>query len=180
MLPLTEPQATLDRRVAEARFHRLYSEYGREVMAYALRRTVDAEDAADVVSETFLVAWRRAAEVSPGPEACLWLFGVARRTLANQRRGQRRRDRLAQRLRQDLAAASPAFAEPERESEAVRSALERLSPEDREILRLTSWEELAPAQAARVLEISAVAARSRLHRARRRLRRELNQAKEGA
>jgi DNA-directed RNA polymerase specialized sigma24 family protein len=50
-----------------------------------------------------------------------------------------------------------------------------LSDEDRELLLLVSWEELSPGEAARVLDISSLAARSRLHRARRRLRTLLEQ-----
>jgi DNA-directed RNA polymerase specialized sigma24 family protein len=107
MQVMTDSDQKLDRRLAETRFRRLYAEHGREVLAYALRRTADAEDAADIAAETFLVAWRRTGEVPAGAEARLWLYGVARRTLANQRRGERRRDRLAQRLRHDLAATIP-------------------------------------------------------------------------
>ncbi|HVO53245.1 MAG TPA: sigma-70 family RNA polymerase sigma factor [Solirubrobacterales bacterium] len=162
----------LDRRLAEERFRKLYAAHLREVLAYAVRRTADAEDAADAVAEAFLVAWRRLPDVPPGDEARPWLYGVARRTLANQRRGEQRRHRLADRLRDDLAAVAARSSGEERD-ERLESALDRLDPDDREILRLSAWEELTPSQAARVLGISAIAARSRLHRARRRLRRAL-------
>jgi RNA polymerase sigma factor (sigma-70 family) len=173
MKAMTDPGQDLDRRLAETRFRRLYAEHGREVLAYALRRTADAEDAADILAETFLVAWRRAGEVPAGGEARLWLYGVARRALANQRRGERRRDRLTQRLRSELAAAIPSDSMPAREDDRVRAALARLHPDDREVLRLTAWEGLSPSEAACALGVSAVAARSRLHRARRRFRQEL-------
>jgi RNA polymerase sigma-70 factor, ECF subfamily len=55
------------------------------------------------MAETFLTSWRRLEEVPPGPEARLWLYGVARRVLANHHRGQRRRSALADRLRGELA-----------------------------------------------------------------------------
>lgn len=170
---MTRHEDALSRDLAAARFRRLYDEHGRAILAYALRRTPDSEDAADVVAETFLVAWRRGAEVPPGPEARLWLYGVARLTLANQRRGENRRARLSQRLRTDLAEAIATQPEPDRGEGAVLSALALLDAGDREILQLTAWEELTPSQAGTALEISAVAARSRLHRARRRLRRAL-------
>lgn len=162
----------LGRQLAEERFRRLYAAHGREVLAYALRRTGDAEDAADAVAETFLVAWRRLPEVPAGDEARPWLYGVTRRTLANQRRGEHRRHRLAERLRDDLVRASLLSVAEDRD-ERVDAALASLGPDDREILRLSAWEELSPSQAARVLGISAIAARSRLHRARRRLGRAL-------
>src|SRR5215207_10059445 len=66
----------------DERFARLYGDHGRDVLAYALRRAAGPEDAADVVAETFLTAWRRLPDVPPDPEARLWLYGVARRILA--------------------------------------------------------------------------------------------------
>ncbi|HEY3140934.1 MAG TPA: sigma factor, partial [Acidimicrobiales bacterium] len=75
-------------------FEELYRAQVRSLLAYALRRVDHPEQAADVVAETMLVAWRRLDQVPPGDEARLWLFGVARRVLANQRRGSARRDRL--------------------------------------------------------------------------------------
>lgn len=161
------------RDAAEAQFARLYSDYGRDVLAYALPRAAGAEDAADVVAETFLVAWRRARDVPSGPDARLWLLGVARRVLANQRRGHGRRTRLAERLQDELRAATATQPEPSSSDRAVVHALERLSTDDRELLLLAGWEGLNSSQIARVLDISTAAARTRLHRARRRLRTKL-------
>ena len=73
------------------------------LLGYALRRTDNTDDAADVLAETFLAAWRRLDEVPAGDEAKLWLYGTARRVLANHRRGERRRLALADRLKTDLA-----------------------------------------------------------------------------
>jgi RNA polymerase sigma factor (sigma-70 family) len=167
------------RDAAEAQFARLYADFGRDVLAYALPRAAGPEDAADVVAETFLVAWRRAREVPDGPEARLWLFGVARRVLANQRRSESRRTRLGERLRNEVRAMVPTQAEPDTGERAVLRALSRLGDDDRELLLLAGWEELKSPQIARVLGISSVAARTRLHRARRRLRTELAE-EEGA
>jgi RNA polymerase sigma factor (sigma-70 family) len=165
--------------IAEVQLTELYTRHGRAVLAYALRRTSDPEDAADAVAETFLVAWRRLGAVPREPDARLWLLAVARRMLANQRRGKSRRTALAERLALDAAAAF----EPrplDGEGKALMAALARLDVDDRELLLLIGWEELTPAQAARVLGITPVAARGggprpqrQLHRARRRLRAEL-------
>jgi RNA polymerase sigma factor (sigma-70 family) len=163
---------------AHIRFRRLFDDAERDLLAYALRRVERPEDAADVVAETFLVAWRRLDDVPRGEQARLWLYGVARRQLANQRRGQLRRSQLADRLRDELpaaVAAATAGDEDERAG-AVRAALQRLGEPDRELLMLSSWEGLSPAELAAVLDLSAVTLRSRLHRARKRLRAQLDRA----
>src|SRR3954453_21065692 len=88
---------------AEQRFRALYDGNFTAVLGYALRRVDQPADAADVVAETFLVAWRRHPEIPDGGEARLWLYGVARRVLSNQVRGGVRRERLGVRLRQRLS-----------------------------------------------------------------------------
>jgi RNA polymerase sigma-70 factor (ECF subfamily) len=156
------------------RFRRLFTVHERELLAYALRRVDRAEDAADVVAETFLVAWRRLDAVPAGDEARLWLYGVARRQLANQRRGHLRRSRLADRLRDELPSVLESAPGPEdHRVAAVRAAMARLDEEDREILRLSSWEGLSPSEIGAVMGVAGVTVRSRLHRARKRLRFEI-------
>lgn len=157
---------------AEA-FARLYAAHVDPVLGYALRRVAAPADAADVVAETFLVAWRRRAEVPPGDAATLWLYGVARRVLANQRRGELRRSALGGRLREELPRVVPDPGPDVAARTDVARALDRLSPPDREVVELTAWEGLDSREVAEVLGVSAVAARARLSRARRRLRDEL-------
>src|SRR6476469_3060928 len=92
-----------------ARFERTHV----ALLGYAVRRVADPADAADIVAETFLVAWRRLDDVPAGAEARPWLFGVARRVLANHYRGERRRHALADRLRDSLHQAVPPPEVPE-------------------------------------------------------------------
>lgn len=143
------------------------------VLAYALRRT-SREDAADVVAETFLVAWRRLDEVDERT-ALPWLYAVARRALWSQQRAMRRQHAIAERV----AAAEPS---PSAESSAaslasrrLRDALAGLTESEREVLMLAAWEELPSGEAAQVLGCSATAYRIRLHRARKRLRERLTE-----
>ena len=155
----------------ENRFRRLYADNFPLLLAYALRRVEQPDDAADVVGETFLIAWRRLGELPPDAEVRLWLYGVARRVLANFHRGGVRRERLGERLRQRLTtvfAVDPGIEVPDRV--VVRQALARLSEPDREVLMLTAWEGLEPREVASVLNVSASAVRTRLSRARARLR----------
>lgn len=165
-----EKKGTLGRELAQARFGRLYREQGRAILAYSLRRVEGPEDAADVVAETFLVAWRRLDEVPSDAGARLWLFAVAHRVIANQHRAERRRTRLGERLAESLRTELATRPAPSGEAAAALRAMAELGDDDRELLLLVSWEELSPGEAARVLGISSLAARSRLHRARRRLR----------
>jgi RNA polymerase sigma factor (sigma-70 family) len=154
------------------RFETAYAAHHGPVLGYLLRRTASPDDAADVLAETFLTAWRRLEDMPPGPQARLWLYGVARRVLANHHRGERRRSALADRLRADLAAA---YQPPEYAGELawIAAAFRRLPAADRELLALSSWEGLDPGQIAVVLGCSRNAARIRLHRARKRLAGEL-------
>lgn len=84
------------------RFEALYAENSPLILAYALRRTDDHADAADVVAETFLAAWRRLDDVPDGDRARMWLYGTARRVLSNHHRGHRRARKLSERVAQDL------------------------------------------------------------------------------
>jgi RNA polymerase sigma-70 factor (ECF subfamily) len=151
------------------RFDALFAEHRRLVLAYALRRSAGAADAADAVAETFLTAWRRLDDVPPGEDARAWLLGVTRRVLANQRRGAGRRTALAGRLAEELSTQLAELAPPSDTDLAVREALGGLSEADREVLLLAAWEGLEPGEIAEVLGVRAVTVRSRLHRARRRL-----------
>lgn len=150
------------------RFEQVYAVHHAAILGYALRRTGNADDAADVIAETFLTAWRRIDDIPAGDDARPWLYGVARRVLANQRRGQQRRTALGERLRSELAA-EPYDREPPPGLEGVAVALRRLGEADREILTLAAWEGLDAGQIAVVLGCSRNAARIRLHRARRRI-----------
>jgi RNA polymerase sigma factor (sigma-70 family) len=160
-------------------FEDAYRSSGTAVLGYALRRSVSREDAFDVVAETFATAWRRRTDMPADPqEVRPWLFGIARRCLANAARGTERAGRLGARLADSLAGSAvpdPSTVHENRaDSRLVREALEELSLEDRELVTLIAWEGLTPAQAATTLGLSAGTTRVRLHRARTRLRAALN------
>jgi RNA polymerase sigma factor (sigma-70 family) len=153
----------------EERFVALWSEHSPRVMAYALRH-LDSDAAQDVVSETFLVAWRRLASVPDDPLP--WLLVVARNTIANLRRSGHRQARLAAELERWRQVAEPAAAADVLATEraAVLAGLAALTPKEREALLLVAWDGLRPEQAAKVAGCSLAAFHVRLFRARRRLR----------
>lgn len=143
-----------------------------DISRYALRRAANAADAEDVVAETYAIAWRRRHELPAGPDALPWLYGVARRVLANSRRGTRRWDRLRSKVAgQRSPTPSGAAAEPDGivERQPVLDALRRLPGADAELLRLLTWEQLTHAEAAAVLGTSENAVALRASRARRKL-----------
>jgi RNA polymerase sigma-70 factor (ECF subfamily) len=156
-------------RTRTQRFEEMFTEHYAAVRGYALRRT-SADAAQDAVAETFLVAWRRLDEVPP--DALPWLFAVARRVLANQRRAAARSEALEERL--GSTSATPSHEDGADEAEAVRAALGRLSENDREALMLVAWHGLSTARAARAAGCTRTAFGVRLHRARRRLAAQLD------
>jgi RNA polymerase sigma-70 factor (ECF subfamily) len=151
----------VDRREA---FEELFNAHYWAVRGYVLRRS-PAPTVDDVVSETFLVAWRRLDVI--GADPLPWLLGVARRVLANQQRAERRRGALTVRLQGLFPGQAPDWEPPRAMRDELAGAMGRLSPQEREALLLVAWEGLEPARAARAAGCSAAAFRTRLHRARR-------------
>ncbi|MGW7540193.1 RNA polymerase sigma factor [Streptomyces sp. NPDC054770] len=157
-------------------FAAAYREHYWAVSRYVARR-LDGRtgEVEEVVAEVFTVAWRRRADLPAAPLP--WLYGVARNCLANAVRGYGRRRRLVDRLgNDDTAHGRHVVASPGSEPPGgwVHEALARLSPADQEVLRLTAWEELGVEDVAVVLRCGKRAAAMRLHRARGRLRAEID------
>ena len=148
----------------EQRFERIYAEHREAVRAYVRRRAPEAV-VDDEVSETFVVCLRKIDRVPPEPLP--WLYAVARKTLANERRKRARVAPSEVRL----------VVEPEPVGGgALAAAFNRLSEKDREVLRLVAWEGLSLTDAATVLGCSGVACRVRYHRAKSRLASQLEAA----
>lgn len=158
----------------ETRFRQLFEIGYQPLVAYARRRTLNPSAADDVVAETFATAWRRRADLRPGAAPLPWLYGIAANVLRNQRRSQGRALRLVDRLQHDPLSAPVAEVDLELPDPELHDALDRLSFDDREILRLVTWEELTHAEVAETLGCSVNAVGIRLHRARKRLRHELD------
>jgi RNA polymerase sigma factor (sigma-70 family) len=152
-----------DRRVA---FEKLFAAHYWAIRAY-VRRRGPSSAVDDIVAETFLVAWRRFDSVSEDPLP--WLFGVARRILANQHRTERRRGALAARLRGVNLGSELGWEPPAEMSGELAAAMASLSEREREALLLVAWEGLEPGRAARAAGCTPAAFRVRLHRARRRV-----------
>ncbi len=146
-------------------FERMYERYYEVVLRYCLRRA-RSQDARDAAAETFAVAWRRREDL-PAQAPVPWLYGTARRVLANQRRGTVRQARVKQRLsleRNPNPGPEPQVVRRIEERDLV-DALYRLRPNDREIILLAAWEELPRRDIARAMGCTSNAATKRLNRA---------------
>jgi GDPmannose 4,6-dehydratase len=158
----------VDEDVLVEHFDQLYRRYAPLITAY-VRRRIDRSEVDDVVAQVFVVAWRRLADLPAPPSDRLWLYGVARRTVADHRRSGLRRVRLEARLMED--AARPATSgDPADVVGRIDAALRRLRPADEAVLRLVLGEGLSHAEAGIILGCSANAVELRLRRARARAR----------
>ena len=156
-----------NRRVA---FERMFAATYGEVRGYLARRAPRAE-VEDVLSEVYLVAWRRFDAVAGDPLP--WLYGIARRVLANQLRSEQRRGAVLDRLRYVGRSEDTGWVAPDGLRSDLGVAIAALSPSEREALLLTAWEGLNTERGARAAGCSSAAFRVRLHRARRHLRAEM-------
>ena len=147
----------------EARFEAVFAEVYEPLQRY-LRRRCAPSDVDDVLADVLLVVWRRIDEV-PTDVPVAWCYGVARRSLANHRRGITRAARLFGRMARER----PVDDAPPVEDPALARALSSLSAGDQELVRLWAWEALPPREIAVVLGISPNAASIRLHRVRGKL-----------
>ena len=157
----------MDASTNSERFRSLFDAHFHEIRAYCLRRLATA-DANDAVSEVFLIVWRRLDELPSDDSVRPYLYGIARNVLRNRDRSVRRMLRLQARVNsqrpvgdggpetQVLAAAEHA---------SVIEALDTLSHNDREVVRLRLWEDMSVAETAAALGISGKAVSKRYSRA---------------
>ena len=161
---------------AHSEFALVYETHYRAIDAYC-RRRVDADFVDDAAAETFVVAWRKIDMMPSGDEIRPWLYGIAYRVLLHSWRTSYRSRRLGERLKA-LQLVAPEQVEEvivaDYESRQIVRAASTLRQTDREILRLSLWEELSHSEIAVVLRIREDAVRQRLSRALKNLASEYN------
>lgn len=160
--------ATTDQNAA---FTEFYQAHYSSVRAYS-SACVSAGDVDDIVAETFLIAWRRWADV-PTDWARGWLIGVARNNVRSRQRASRRATAFIDQLTARPSAEAVSVDEQHiagQQVESLRSAMSTLKSSDQELLLLAGQYELSLEEIALALEITANAAGVRIHRARERLR----------
>lgn len=140
-----------------------------DLVAYAERRVGD--DAADVVADVFVAAWRHERKMPEEPaETRLWLFGITRNAVLTAQRGHARRLNLAARLRDHLASGAVPPPETNSQADAVGAALGELDDVSAELVRLIHWEGFGIAEAGQILGLKPSASRMRYARAKETLR----------
>ncbi|WP_327289695.1 RNA polymerase sigma factor [Streptomyces sp. NBC_01198] len=156
-------------------FADLYEHHARAVYHHALRLTGSWSEAEDVLSETFLAAWRTRENVEPeGGSLAPWLLGIATHKAHNANRGRWRKLAFLARSpeprpTEDFADETAGRIDDARRLAAVHDTLRKLSRQDREVIALCVAAGLDYRQAAEALDIPVGTVRSRLSRARRRL-----------
>jgi RNA polymerase sigma-70 factor, ECF subfamily len=178
-----EPAVELDDSVLWSRarsgdsdaFGMLFERHGRTIYNYCFRRVGSWAVAEDLVSIVFLEAWRRVDKQLPSGKELPWLFGIATNVVRNRRRSERRHAAALSRVPRPTA--EPSFADDSDErvddEELMARALvllARLPRREQEVFALCAWSELSYEDAAVALRIPVGTVRSRLSRARARLR----------
>jgi RNA polymerase sigma-70 factor, ECF subfamily len=156
-----------------ADFTAMYDAHASQLLRYLWRRCGDRAQAEDMLSVVFLEAWRRRASLRPGAAPRPWLFGIATNVLRNHRRSARRHRAALERI----AASAPTSAPAADEEAAIHArladaldALRRLPRREQDVVALCVWAQLSYEEAAAALGVPVGTVRSRLSRARRRLR----------
>jgi RNA polymerase sigma factor (sigma-70 family) len=153
------------------RLTELHERVASDLLRFLERQAGSAEDAADLLAETFLVAWQHVSRIPAGDEeARMWMFVTARNVARNWRRSHQRRNDLAISLRDELRAVGTSSAPVSAEVLDIRAAVAGLPRRLREIVILVHWEDFTVPEAASVIRIRESTARGRLQRARIRLR----------
>ncbi len=156
-------------------FGLLFDRHAPALLRYAFRRTASAAQAEDLVAITFLEAWRRRGALRPGADPLPWLFGIATNVIRHERRSRRRHEAALVRLAAVPRAGPSADEVLERELE-MRAVLEQvavLPRREQDVVALCVWSGLSYEDAAAALGVPVGTVRSRLSRARGRLRRAL-------
>ncbi len=160
-------------------FIAFYSEHLEDLQRFVARRVGDRERAADLTAEIFLAAIDSADRYRPHGTPKSWLYGIARVIIAEDRRRSGRERAREERLRgsalldEEEAARIDARIDAAARSRRLYEAMDRLPEAERAVLELVALDELTVAEAAAAVGVRSGTARVRLHRARRKLRAEL-------
>lgn len=153
-----------------AEYTRLVNEHSRSIYRYVMRRLSDRSSCEDVVSETFLIAWRRRDQLPSRDAELAWLYAIAFRVISNQRRSRDRRNRLTVRMALERDGSDTAATADSLEVESIMSVVRYLRNDERVLLEHVYWERLSYREIAVILGVSENAVGIRINRAKRNLK----------
>jgi RNA polymerase sigma factor (sigma-70 family) len=153
-----------------AEYTRLVNEHSRSICRYVMRRLSDRSSCEDVVSETFLIAWRRRDQLPSRDAELAWLYAIAFRVISNQRRSRDRRNRLTVRMALERDGSDTAATADSLEVESIMSVVRYLRNDERVLLEHVYWERLSYREIAVILGVSENAVGIRINRAKRNLK----------
>lgn len=156
-------------------FAMLFARHANAIYNYCFRRVGDWSTAEDLLSVVFLEAWRRRKKDLPPEKVLPWLYGIATNVVRNQRRAQRRYEAAlrrvpAPRADEPFADLADTRLDDEWQMRRVLALIRKLPQREQEVFALCAWFDLSYEDAASALEIPVGTVRSRLSRARARLR----------
>jgi RNA polymerase sigma factor (sigma-70 family) len=156
-------------------FGALFERHAKLIYNYCFRRVGNWTTAEDMLSVVFLEAWRRREKELPPDKVLPWLYGIATNVVRNQRRSERRFAAALRRMsavepEPNFAGRSDERVDDERQTQGALDLLRRLPPRERDVLVLCAVMELSYEDAALALGVPVGTVRSRLSRARARLR----------
>jgi RNA polymerase sigma factor (sigma-70 family) len=169
---VTDAELILASRTDPAAFRELYDRWAEKMLVYFYRRVLDADVAADLLAETFAVAYERRRRFHDvGRPGAAWLYGIAAKELSHWFRRQEVERRAVRRLGVEVPALDDesiarieALADIEQHRQALTAALEQMTGGEREAVQLRVVGELGYAEIAARLDCTEGAARRRVHR----------------
>ena len=153
-----------------AEYTRLVNEHSRSIYRYVMRRLSDRSSCEDVVSETFLIAWRRRDQLPSRDRELAWLYAIAFRVISNQRRSRDRRNRLTVRMALERDGNDIETNDDSLEIESIMNVVKYLRSDERVLLEHVYWERLTYREIAGILGASENAVGIRINRAKRKLK----------
>lgn len=149
----------------------LYHQYERTVYRYALSRLSDPFDAAEVLNDVMLEVWRHADRFERRSSVSTWLIGIARHKVLDRHRarGRREMEELSEELEDEQPRVEALLAEAQ-EAARMRSCVDKLGPNHREVVHLAFYEDWSHEQIAQLMQCPPGTVKSRMHHAKEALK----------
>ncbi len=138
----------------ERAFERLFRCYAPRIFRFAMSYLYDPTLAEEVVQETMIAVWKSAKDYKEQSQVSTWILGIARNKALDRARARQREPEVLREIdrRASVRATPEQIARRDSQAERVRSALEKLSPEHREVMMLAFYNELSYSEIAQILD----------------------------